>query len=119
MKNAVPTPDRDELIKLRQQGLSRDQIAEHYGVALSRVKRWVKDLSIPTVPSRSPATMRKQRSPDANSVGDEYGMTLIERAKFVLGSRMTQDYRGYLLDGRPVRVDILIRAAGLVVPDVP
>jgi transposase len=104
---------------MRQQGLSRDDIAAHYGVALSRVKRWIKQLDIPAVTNRSEEAMRKNRSPGANAVGDDFGLTLIERAKNTLGPRVSQDYRGYLLDGRPVRVDILVRSAGLDVPDVP
>lgn len=112
---SLPTPDREEIIKLRQNGMNREQIAEYYGVALSRVKRWIRELEIPEVPRQA----EKQKVPPAEAVylGQDYGMTILERAKKVLGNRMTEDYRGYLLDGRPVRVDILIRTAGLRMPD--
>lgn len=119
MKNPIPMPDREELLKLRVQGMNREEIASHYGVAVSRVKRWIKELDIPNVATRSAASLRKQRSPQAAALDDDFGLTLVERAKRALGSRMTNDYRGYLLDGRPVRVDILIRAAGLEVPEIP
>jgi hypothetical protein len=49
----------------------------------------------------------------------DYGLTLIEKARLILGKRMSQDYRGYLLDGRVCRVDVLVRTAGLDIPDVP
>lgn len=109
-----PTPNREELIKLRQDGLNREQIAEYYGVALSRVKRWIKDLEIPEIP-RTPK--QKFRPSEGADLGQDYGLTILERAKKVLGNRMTEDYRGYLLDGRPVRIDILVRTAGLRMPD--
>lgn len=113
MKTPIPTPDRTELIKLRQQGLNRDQIAEHYGVALSRVKRWIKELDIPAAPEYA-GRREKIKSSEGETLGLDHGLTLVERAKSVLGPRMGEDrHRGYLLDGRPVRVDILIRAAGL------
>lgn len=117
MKTPIPTPDRAELIKLRQQGLNRDQIAERYGVALSRVKRWIKELDIPAAPEYA-NRKAKIKSSEGGPLGVDYGLTLVEKAKNVLGPRMVEDRnRGYLLDGRPVRVDILIRAAGLEVTE--
>jgi len=114
MKTPIPAPDRAELVRMRQQGLTREQIAEHFGVALSRVKRWIKELNVPP-----DGFIRKEKI--QHSEGEvltiDHGLTLVERAKNVLGPRMVEDRnRGYLLDGRPVRVDILIRAAGLEVP---
>lgn len=118
MTTQIPAPDRDELVHLRNSGMTREQIAIYYGVALSRVKRWIRELDIPSVPAAS-VEKEKQKPTEGVDLGPDYGLTLIERAKNALGARMSQDYRGYLLDGRPVRVDILIRAAGLSVPDVP
>lgn len=112
---ALPMPDREELIKLRQSGLNREQLAEYYGVALSRVKRWIKELDIPSVPRTTDKP--KVRPSEGVELGQDYGLTIIERAKKVLGVRMGEDYRGYLLDGRPVRVDVLLVAAGLRIPD--
>jgi Homeodomain-like domain-containing protein len=112
-----PTPDREDILKLRQQGLNRDQIAEFYGVSLSRVKRWIREMDIP-MPGQAGGGKPKQKSTDGTKLGDEYGMTLVERAKRILGRRMSEDRRGYLLDGRLCRVDILIIAAGLKLPEV-
>jgi hypothetical protein len=108
-----PTPSREDIIALREQGLNREEIASYYRVSLSRVKRWIRDLIIPVSPKR-----QYYKRPVSNGrVDDE--LTLIEQSRITLGKRMGQDYRGYLLDGRPVRIDVLIRAAGLKIPDVP
>lgn len=112
MKNDIPSPGYEELTKLRQQGLNRDEIADYYGVALSRVKRWITELEIPA-PEMRRKRSRKISSERGTPLPDDYGLTSIERAQRILGKRMSEDYRGYLLDGRPVRVDILIQAAGI------
>lgn len=113
MISDVHTPSRDTIKSLRAMGMTREEIAALYGVNLARVKRWIRDMDIP------PAKRRKSdkiSSSDAD-LGTDHGMTLIDKAKRALGHRMGQDYRGYLLDGRPVRVDFLIQAAGLTVPN--
>lgn len=113
----TPMPSRDELMKLRADGLSREKIAEYYGVALSRVKRWIRILEIPTTyQSRGKSKIRASNGID---LGVDYGLTNIEKARAILGKRMSQDYRGYLLDGKVVRLDILLQAAGIKVPEIP
>lgn len=117
MNTPIPAPDREELIKLRQQGLNREQIAKHYGVALSRVKRWVSELDLPEVPARA-SKREKIKFSEGVPLSVDHGLTIIEQAQNILGPRMTEDRnRGYLLDGRLVRIDILLRAAGLAVPE--
>lgn len=113
----TPMPDRDELMKLRADGMSREKIAEYYGVALSRVKRWIKVLEIPT--SYQGNGKSKIKASEGIILGTDYGLTNIEKARVVLGKRMSQDYRGYLLDGKVVRLDILLSAAGIQVPEIP
>lgn len=108
----VPGPSREDIIALREQGMSRQHIADYYGVTLSRVKRWIKELKLP-------AAVTRRRVKRIRGAALEDGLTLIEKARIILGRRMSNDYRGYLLDGRPVRVDVLVRAAGLTIPDVP
>lgn len=114
--NDVPSPPREDLVALRAQGLNRDQIAVYYGVALSRVKRWIKEMNVPANPQSTGKAIQKATS--GQPLGTDYGLTLLDKARSVLGSRMGQDYRGYLLDGRPVRVDMLIRSAGLDIPQI-
>jgi hypothetical protein len=117
---AIPAPSREELIKLRESGLNREEIAAYYKVSLSRVKRWIAELGIPSSSKAKSVHARgRQKAENRNALGVDYGMTLIERARLILGKRMSEDYRGYLLDGRVCRVDVLVRAAGLQVPDVP
>lgn len=117
---AIPTPSRDELVRLRESGLNREEIADYYGVPLSRVKRWISELKVPASTKAISVHARSRNKAEVIvSLGMDHGMTLIDKARLVLGKRMSEDYRGYLLDGRPCRVDVLIRAAGLQVPDVP
>lgn len=117
MKAPVPAPDRDELINLRTRGFNREQIADHFGVSLSRVKRWIKELEVPEPPDRMVKKVKIKHS-EGELLDVDNGLSLIEKAQQILGSRMTEErHRGYLLDGRLVRVDILIRAAGLSLPE--
>lgn len=117
MISKAPTPPRADLVRLREQGYSRKKIAEFYGVSLARVKRWIREMDVPA--STNKFTSDKIAAPSPVNLGTDYGLTLIDRAKQKLGERVSQDYRGYLLDGRLVRVDILISAAGLKVPQIP
>lgn len=117
MKSEYPAPDKDELVKFRDLGWSRQRIADHYGVSIARVKRWINEMSIPAVTNRRSKT--KIAHVESVDLSDDDGLTLIEKAKKKLGTRMSQDYRGYLLDGRLVRIDILLLAAGLKVREIP
>ncbi len=110
MRGQAVTPSRDELIALREQGMNREKIAAYYGVPLSRVKRWIQEMDIPVIEGKrretdTPPLKRQKRSDD--------GLTVLERARRILGKRMSEDYRGYLLDGRPVRIDYLLKVAGI------
>ena len=116
---ASTTPPRSDIVALRRAGKNRDEIAAHYGVTLSRVKRWIRELGIDTdeAPRKAHQNARV-RAERRRALGEEDGLTLIEKVRVILGKRVTEDYRGYLLDGRPVRVDALAKAAGLVIPDI-
>lgn len=119
-KREIEAPPKEDLEKLRGAGKSRDEIAELYGVSLSRVKRWIKELGIDT--DRAPRASHvkaRNKAEKRHALGEDDGLTLLERARLVLGQRVSEDYRGYLLDNRPVRVDVLVKAAGLTLPDIP
>jgi len=116
MKSDYPAPDKDELVRLRDLGWSRQRIADWYGVSIARVKRWINEMNLPAVTNRR--SKSKIAHVESVGLGDDDGLTLIEKAKMKLGTRMTQDYRGYLLDGRLVRIDILLSAAGLKVREI-
>jgi uncharacterized protein YjcR len=114
----IEIPPREELEKLRKYK-TRDEIAHHYGVSLSRVKRWIKALSVPPENAvKAKHARARGKAEKRRAIGDDNGLTLLEQARVVLGKRMGEDFRGYLLDGRPVRVDVLMKAAGLKVPEV-
>lgn len=104
-------PTREKLMELRESGFTREEIAEHFGVTLSRVKRWLRQYGF-TKPDRKLAP-----EPVDLPITDlpfHTGMTLMERAKLALGRRLTEDkHRGYLLDGRPANTDRIIEAARL------
>lgn len=119
-KREIECPPKEELETLRKAGKTRDEIALIYNVSLSRVKRWIKELSIDTDDAPRAANSPKARSKaeKRRALGDDDGLTLMEKARAILGKRVSEDYRGYLLDCRPVRVDVLVRAAGLTLPEV-
>jgi transposase len=97
----VIAPTREELIRLRENmEMTREDIAEHFGVGVSTVRRWIREMKIP----RPTPRRRKRHQPHL----------LMERAKMQLGGRLTESpKKGYMLDGRPSHVRLIIAAAGL------
>jgi DeoR/GlpR family transcriptional regulator of sugar metabolism len=109
-------PTREELIRLRENmEMTREDIAEHFGVGVSTVRRWIREMKIP----RPTPRRRKRHQPHLSSSGEiiapvDDGLTLMERAKMQLGGRLTESpKKGYMLDGRPSHVRLIIAAAGL------
>jgi len=112
MMTKVTAPTQSELQALRDQGASRADMAAHYGVSLSRVKRWISELDVQPRPLKSkPAP--SQREKPTTILPLESGLSLMERCKQILGARMSEDHRGYLLDGRPASSSQILRAAGV------
>lgn len=119
-RKEIEAPPKDELVRLRSHGKSRDEIAKHYGVSLSRVKRWISELGVETSnePKKTHHSARTKAAKRRAIDGGDDGLTLLEQTRIILGDRVSEDFRGYLLDGRPIRVDALVRAAGLKLKDV-
>jgi len=44
----VPTPDRQSLLALYKKYGTTQKVAEHFGVGINTVNRWMKELNIPT-----------------------------------------------------------------------
>lgn len=106
------TPKREDIIKLREGGMTREQIAAHYNVSTTTVRRWIKTLNIPR-PSRN---ARDKRGKHLTKSGEiiapvDDGFTVLDRAKLLLGPRLVEKrWAGYFLDGTPVGVDKIIAA---------
>jgi len=116
----MTAPTRDDLINLREtEGMTREQIAKHYNVSLTTVRRWIKDMNIPrpTKQARNTHASHLTRFGEIVAEPDD-GITVMERAETILGARLTvrRGY-GYYLDGKPANTEKVIRTAGLKFKD--
>lgn len=114
------TDDEEFIAKftaLRIAGKHRKEIAEELDISLAEVKRTITKhavVSRKTRKSERDARKRKHERPRYASIDD--GVTLMDKAKQVLGDRMGEDHRGYLLDKRPASSWQVLDAAGLRKP---
>lgn len=108
---AITPQQKIRLLHLRQERATRTEIAQDLGVSLAKVKRWIANLE-PDVRAR-PAPKNGLTNKDNTFIDPDQVLTLMERCKIILGSRMGEDYRGYLLDGRPVNSSQIRKAAAL------
>ena len=102
------TPKRDKLVELRfDKGMTREGIAEYYGVSIATVRRWIKELDIPRLSRRSKP---KHLTSSGEIVAKpDNGYTVIEQAMMKLGGRLLErDGFGYYLDGKPAHIDVII-----------
>jgi hypothetical protein len=105
----IDAPSFTELSLLRSK-MSNIDIAKLKGVSTSTVKRWVKKLGIaPREVKNKPPEEKAKLKP----LAPDEGMGLMARCKQILGYRMGEDYRGYMLDGRPASSMQVVKAAGL------
>ena len=109
-------PSKEELNGMRQAGRTRIDIAQAYDVSLYVVKRWIADLGIEE--RHTKAAERIARPPRDGQDKKRYaslddGETLMEKAAVLLGKRLGEDHRGYILDGRPSNTAAILRAAHL------
>ena len=111
----MTNPTRDEIIALREQGLTREKIAEHFDVSITTVRRWIKQYKIPR-PSKQ---ARRQRESHLSRNGEiiqplKDDRTVMERAIDILGDRFEERrHIGYFLDGRPTSTQKILDAAGV------
>lgn len=113
MANTRTPPTKEELEALRAEGKTREEIAAIYNVALSQVKRWISSLKVAKkIVRREPSQVPQAVRPAV--VMEDDGLTVMEKAKRILGDRLTEKRGvGYLLDGRVVNTDVLLQAAGV------
>ena len=108
----VEIPSAEMISAMRKNGMTRQEIAGEFNVSLARVKRWITSLDLANKNSKSPSKEdQKLSTVTARSFDD--GLSLMERCKIILGRRMGEDYRGYLLDRLPCSSMQIRRAAGL------
>jgi predicted transcriptional regulator len=113
MTEADTTALRARLDVLREEGKSRQEIADALGVTIYQVKRWISAFGVkPKKVQKTSKPPTKQREKPRYVALDE-GMTVMNMAKVVLGPRMGEDHRGYTLDGRPCSSWQLLKAAGV------
>lgn len=107
----VDRPPREDLADCKVEGMKLDEIAAEYNVSVPTVKRWMSYYGL-TERRRNKDELPK--SLIAIGPREDEHLCLLDRAKRILGDRWSmQKQRGYFLDGRAVKADDLIRAAGL------
>lgn len=112
----MTTPTREDIIHLREQGMTREKISEHFDVSITTVRRWIKQYEIPR-PSKQ---ARRKRESHLSRNGEIIAplrddRSILEQAQDILGDRFQEKrHLGYTLDGRPANIDKIIAAAGLV-----
>lgn len=107
-------PSRAELLALRNQGMTRDQMAAHYKVSLSVVKDWIRDANLPPPPPPKSRRIKKLDYSRGDSSSLDYVPSPFEQAKKILGDRLEERRgAGYFLDGKPIKAEVIFEAAGL------
>lgn len=107
----MKAPSKEELEKLRNE-MTRQEIAEHFGVTMAVVKNWVTDMNLDRKVVRKKSN-KKIKAKECIEPSIDSGLPLMEKAKRRLGARLTENKAGYWLDGRPARSDKIIEEAGL------
>lgn len=99
--------------------MTREQIKDYYGVSLTTVRRWIKELKVPRPSKQARNTQSRHLTRFGEIVAEpDDGLTVMERATAILGSRLTEKRgMGYFLDGRPVSSAKVVAAAGLKFAD--
>lgn len=108
-------PTQKDLKEFRELGYTRQEIADHFGVTLAQVKRWISELNVPKkVTQRSASEGEESRITRSLSLPADYGMTLMEKAQEVLGPRLVyKKHVGYFVDGQPRSCDAIVKMAGV------
>jgi len=111
MKQLPPT--KETLDAMRLQGKSRAEMCEATGVSISLMKRLIKALGVSPRPTKNSAQKKPSGREKPRYLAVDEGISLMDRCKQILGPRMGEDHRGYLLDGRPASSTQVIKASGL------
>lgn len=113
-------PNKGELQKLRDRGLTRLEIADKYNVSVSSVKDWlsVMDISKKFEPKSKDNTTDSNKSKNLirlppETLSYDEGLPLMEKAKLRLGERLTVKGGDYYLDGRISTPQSILKLCGL------
>lgn len=107
-------PTKKDLEEFRELGYTRQEIAEHYGVTLAQVKRWISELNVPKKVALKTSEGEESKIVRSLSLPSDYGMTLMEKAQEVLGPRLVyKKHLGYFVDGQPKSCDAIVKMAGV------
>jgi hypothetical protein len=90
--------------------MTRQEIADEIGAPLWAVLRGITKI-IQNEKKTAIEMAQREKKREVQKQGE--GMTLMERCKGVLGKRMNEDHRGYILDGRPASSAQIRKAARL------
>jgi len=104
---------KERLDELRRAGKTRQQIAEEFGVTLYQVKRWIVALDVVGRKTKREGRDRQKVRETGKSMSPDEGVSLMDKAKQILGKRVGEDHRGYLLDGRPANSWAILKVAKL------
>lgn len=115
MSTVSDIPTKEDLEEFRELGYTRQGIADFYGVTLAQVKRWISDFQVPKKVTQKPKTGGEDSKINRSlSLPPDFGLTVIEKAQEILGSRMVYDkHRGYFVDGQPMSCDKIVKMAGV------
>lgn len=113
-------PNKAELQELRDQGLTRLEIAEKFNVSVSSVKDWLSVMGIAKKfePKSKDNTTDSSKNSELIRLHPEAlpfdeGLPLMEKAQLRLGSRMACRGGDYYLDGRISTPRAILRLCGL------
>lgn len=114
MADTSEIPTQEDLKEFRELGYTRQEIADHYGVTLAQVKRWISELNVPKKVALKTSEGEESKITRSLSLPADYGMTLMEKAQEVLGPRLVyKKHVGYFVDGQPRSCDAIVKMAGV------
>ena len=105
--------NKADLEQLRNEGYTRDQIADYYDISLSKVKRLIKSFGIEKKTHPGVAKKAFIRPGMGQPLPDDFGLTVMEQAKRILGERLEETRLGYTLDGRLMNTPAILKEAGV------
>lgn len=120
MPKTQPEITKEQIEDLREYNWTREQIADHFGISLSRLKRLISSMDVKKKVVKTNKVKEVKKPNKGQKLPTNYGMTRLDIAKAVLGDRFKEDkIRGcYLLDGVPTNINKILDAADVSLDSV-